>query len=120
MIQGFSSKVADGYLPYENILIKGNRFENCDHKYCITVNSAQNVKILDNTFCPINYEYEDDVHTPVTIHIETAMDIEISGNTFTPNAPSVLSLINARNVINVYGTDVSDENGNSLIPDNVI
>lgn len=120
MIQGFSSKVADGYLPYENIVIKGNRFENCDHKYCITVNSAQNVKILDNTFCPINYEYEDDVHTPVTIHIETAMDIEISGNTFTPNAPSVLSLINARNVINVYGTDVSDENGNSLIPDNVI
>lgn len=120
MIEGFSKIVADGYLPYENILIKGNRFENCDHKYCVTVNSAKNVKILDNTFCPINHEYEDDVHTPVTIHINTAMDIEISGNTFTPNAPSVLSLINASNCINVYGTDISDEQGRSLIPDNIV
>ncbi len=119
MIQGFSKKLADGYLPYENITVKGNRFENCDHKYCITVNSAKNVKILNNTFCPINHEYEDDVHTPVTIHIDTAMDVEISGNTFTPNAPSALSLISAQNCKNVYGTDISDENGNSLIPDSI-
>lgn len=116
-IQGFSKIVGDGYLPYENITIKGNRFENCDHKYCITLNSAKNVKILDNTFCPINHEYEDDVHTPVTICIDTAMDVEISGNKFTENAPSVLSLIQAKNYINVYGTDISDENGNTLLPD---
>ena len=118
-IQGFSKIVADGYLPYENILIKGNRFENCDHKYCITVNSAKNVKILDNTFCPINHEYEDDVHTPITICIDTAMDVEISGNTFTKNAPSTLSLIYAKNYKNVYGTDISDENGNTLLPDSI-
>lgn len=120
MVQGFSKKVGDGYLPYENITVKGNRFENCDHKYCITINSAKNVKILNNTFSPINHEYEDDVHTPVTIHIDTAKDVEISGNTFTPNAPSTLSLISARNCINVYGTDISDENGNSLIPDSIV
>ena len=118
-IQGFSKKVADGYLPYENILIKGNRFEKCDHKYCITINSAKNVKILDNTFCPINHEYEDDVHTPITICIDTAMDIEISGNTFTENAPSTVSLIYAKNYKNVYGTDISDENGSTLLPDSV-
>jgi hypothetical protein len=119
-IQGFSKIVGNGYLPYENILIKGNRFENCDHKYCITLNSAKNVKILDNTFCPINYEYEDEVHTPITIHIETAMDVEISGNIFTENAPSVLSLIQAKNCINIYGTDISDKDGNTLIPDNIV
>lgn len=118
-IHGFSKIVADGYLPYENILIKGNRFDNCDHKYCITVNSAKNVKILDNTFCPINHEYEDEVHTPVTICIDTAMDVEISGNTFTENAPSTLSLIHAKNYKNVYGTDISDENGNTLLPDSI-
>ena len=119
MIEGFSKIVGDGYLPFENILIKGNRFENCDHKYCITVNSAKNVKILDNTFCPINHEYEDEVHTPVTICIDTAMDVEISGNTFTENAPSTLSLIHAKNYKNVYGTDISDENGNTLLPDSI-
>ena len=118
-LQGFSKIVGDGSLPYENIIIKGNRFENCDHKYCITLNSAKNVKILDNTFCPINHEYEDDVHTPVTICIDTAMNVEISGNKFTENAPSVLSLIQAKNYKNVYGTDISDENGNTLLPDSI-
>ncbi|MBE6647212.1 MAG: hypothetical protein E7611_06185 [Ruminococcaceae bacterium] len=118
-VQGFSKIVGDGYLPYENITIKGNRFENCDHKYCITLNSAKNVKILNNTFCPINHEYEDEVHTPITICIDTAMDVEISGNKFTENAPSVLSLIHAKNYKNVYGTDISDENGNTLLPDNI-
>lgn len=118
-ILGFSKIAADGYLPYENIVIEGNRFENCDHKYCITVNSAKNLKILNNTFCPINHEYEGEDRTPITIDIDTAVDVEISGNTFTKNASSPLELIHAVNYRNVYGTDISDENGNSLLPDSV-
>ena len=117
LIEGFSNTVADDCLIYKNITIEGNRFENIKNQYGICIKSAQNVKILGNTFCPIVNESPDNLG--ISIDIDTAMDIEISGNTFSPNVKTPLEAIRAKNYKNVFGTDISDKNGNSLLPDSV-
>ncbi len=117
VIEGFSNTVQKDFLIYKNITIEGNRFENVKHKYGICINSAENVKIIGNTFCPI--VGEDPENLGISIDIDTAMDVEISGNTFSPNSKTPLDAICARNYKNVYGTDVSDKDGNRLLPDSV-
>ena len=47
------------------------------------------------------------------------MNVEISGNTYSPNAKTPIDAICITNACGVYGKDVEDENGNSLIPDSV-
>ncbi len=103
-IKGLSSTVSEESLLYKNITIEGNKFINNRNHHFITVNSAQNVKIKNNVF-------EDSGELSHIegriIDIETAMNIEISGNKY----PEYLNGdenhgIAAKNFKNVYGEDI--------------
>lgn len=104
-IRGLSSTVDEKSLLYKNILIDGNKFINNTHDFAITVNSAQNVKIINNVFAEGAGE---SAQTPKkVIDIETAMNIEISNNKYSKYLPSAYDGISTVNYKNIYGTDVS-------------
>lgn len=117
IIQSLCKYIGPNSLLHSNIVIDHNKFMNCQNKRAIYVNSVRNVKITDNVFCPIENESADNLG--ISIDIETAMDVEISGNTYSPNAKTPLDAICITNACGIYGKDVEDENGNSLIPDSV-
>ncbi|MBQ8351924.1 MAG: right-handed parallel beta-helix repeat-containing protein [Clostridia bacterium] len=123
-ITGLGSEVQDDYLLYKDITISNNKMINRTTDYAIHVNSAKNVKILNNTFGPfIGNDFTNHPEDPEQageikplIHIFAAKDIEISGNTYpTPDA-SMVDYIVAKKNIHIYGTDVSMD-GAPLIPD---
>lgn len=103
-IRGLSSTVSEDSLLYKNILIDGNKFINNTHNYAVTVNSAQNVKIINNVFEEGVGESQE--APKKVIDIETAMNVEISNNKYSKYLPSVADGITAKNFKNVYGTDI--------------
>ena len=117
IIQSLCKYVGPNSLLHSNIVIDHNKFMNCQNKRAIYVNSVRNVKITDNVFCPIENESEDNLG--ISIDVETAMNVEISGNTYSPNVKTPLDAISVTNACGIYGKDVEDENGNPLIPDSV-
>ena len=117
IIQSLCKYIGPNSLLHSNIVIDHNKFMNCQNRRAIYVNSVRDVKITDNVFCPIENESTDNLG--ISIDVETAMNVEISGNTFSPNAKAPLDAICITNACGVYGKDVEDENGNSLIPDSV-
>lgn len=110
-IQSVSEEPNDNSLPIKNITIKGCEFINNRHQYAIVVNSAQNVKVLNNTFGKVVGSYE---KYAVSIDVSVSKDVEISGNTYDSNATKP---IRATKYKNIYGTDVTDEDGNLVFPD---
>ena len=117
IIQSLCKYIGPNSLLHSNIVIDHNKFMSCQNKRAIYVNSVRDVKITDNVFCPIENESEDNLG--ISIDIETAMNVEISGNTYSKNAKTPLDAICITNACGVYGKDVEDEDGNSLIPDSV-
>jgi hypothetical protein len=114
------SLVAENRLPYRNITVDGCIFMNNKSRYAITVNSALNVKITNNTFGEVSGErYPSNIAT--SINIDHAMNVEISGNIYTPHLKnqSVTKAIKATNYINIFGSDVVDESGNKLFSNDV-
>jgi hypothetical protein len=115
-ISSRATKVGDYNLPIDNVTIDGCKFTNNKNRYAIHVNSAQNVRIINNTFDPIVGEAAPS-RLGVSININVAKNVEISGNTFSPNANgNIQKVIKAKEYINIYGSDVTDENGESLFP----
>ena len=106
-IKGLSSTVSEEALLYKNILIEGNKFINNQNNYAVTVNSAQNVKIANNVFDEAVGEDKD--HPHLVIDVETAMNIEISDNTYSKYLESASQGVTAKNYKNVFGTDISLE-----------
>ena len=104
-IVGFSKTVSEDTLLYKNILIEGNRFKNNTHDYQINVNSAENVRIINNVFEPNQRENEE--KTRKVINIDTEMNIEISGNKYYHFLKDIKDGIDAKNYKNVYGTDIT-------------
>ena len=104
-IKGLSSTVSEEALLYKNILIEGNKFINNQNNYAVTVNSAQNVKIANNVFEEAVGEDKD--HPHLVIDVETAMNIEISDNTYSKYLKSVNDGVTAKNYKNVFGTDIT-------------
>jgi hypothetical protein len=118
VIKNFSTTVSENTLQGRDITIDECTFTNIPHHYAIIVHSAQNVRIINNTFDSIEGESADNVGTAVDI--DMAMNIEISGNKYlSPYIDAPVKAIKARNNKNVFGTDISDESGKSLIPDNL-
>jgi hypothetical protein len=98
--------VSENTLLYKNILIDGNRFINNDHDYQITVNSAQNVRIVNNLFAPGLHEHEK--APKKVILVDTAMNVEISNNRYSKYlGGDIAYAIEARNYKNVGGTDIT-------------
>ncbi len=106
IIEGLCKHVKPGSLLHSNIVIDGNKFMNCQNKYGIFVNSVYNVKIRNNVFCPIENETPDNLG--ISIEIDTAMDVEISGNTYSPNVRSPRDAIRITNSKDIYGADMTD------------
>ncbi len=106
-IMGFGQTVSENTLLYKNIVIEGNRFKNNAHDYFINVNSAQNVKIINNIFEAGVHEHQE--YYQKVINIDTAMNVEISGNTYSKYLKNIADGITAKNYKNVYGTDITLE-----------
>ncbi len=90
-------------LRAENIVIEGNEFRNYEHSYGIYVNGAKDVHILNNVFSPKNSS------STQYVKIETAADIEISGNKKADG--SLITITSADDAAYVHGNNVS---GSSL------
>ncbi len=106
-IVGFSKTVSEDTLLYKNILIEGNRFKNNTHDYQINVNSAENVRIINNVFEA--HQRENEEKTRKVINIDTAMNVEISGNRYSRFLKDIKDGIDAKNYKNVHGTDITLE-----------
>jgi hypothetical protein len=118
VIKNFSTILSENTIQGKNITIEGCKFTNIPHHHTIIVHSAQNVKIINNTFDSMIGETTDNVGR--VADIDMAVNVEISGNKYlSPYIDSPVKAIKAKNNKNVFGTDISDENGNSLIPDNI-
>jgi hypothetical protein len=129
-ITGLGSSVEEDYLCYKNIVISNNKIINRTTDYAVYVNSAKDIKILNNDFGPFvgnNFtshpEEPDSPDFPrPLIHINGAMNVEISGNKYpNPDLAGMDYVVAERNK-NVYGSDVSYDgtvDGESLIPDDV-
>lgn len=103
-VVGFSSTVSEDTLLYKNILIEGNRFQNNAHDYFININSAQNVRIINNTF--ESGLRENEMKYQKVFSIEAAMNVEISGNKYSEYLKHLADGIEAKNFKNIYGTDI--------------
>jgi hypothetical protein len=123
-IFGLGVSVEEDYLLYKNIRITNNHILNRTTDYAIYVNSARDVVIKGNTFGPFVGnsfgefpEEGDSYENPrALIHINGAMNVEISDNTYpNPDIPKENYVFAERNK-NIFGTDVT-LNGAPLIPD---
>jgi hypothetical protein len=123
-ITGLGSSVEEDYLCYKNIVISNNKMINRTTDYAVYVNSAKDVKIINNDFGPFvgndfgKYpEPGDNPNRPV-IHINGAMNIEISGNKYPDQDIIGSEYVVAERNKNVFGADVEFD-GLPLIPDDV-
>ena len=118
-IESTSTVASEGTLPINNIVIDRCKFTNNEQKYAIMVNSAKNVQIKGNVFDPIANECERT--RGVAVLLKTCMNVEISENTFNYHHYNgdIRNVIEGKNYRNIFGSDVTDKNGNTLIPDNV-
>lgn len=104
-IMGGSKNLNSGYIKHQNIVIKGNRFENWG-AHAIYIDSADGVKILDNIFID-NNAYSDN-RSP--IYISGAKNIEVSGNMFPAEFNyNQRAEYSASDTENIYGTDLIEK-----------
>lgn len=143
-IEGLGTRADDDYLLYTNITIKHNKMINRESPYAIYVNSAKNVVIEDN-YIGIRisnsgiydesdtnfYRYADDSDQTAEFYVFSivgAKDVKIENNYYehiekqltdytASKQEQVLSLMVVKNYRHIYGSDVSDENGNPLLDD---
>ena len=119
-IESTSTVASEDTLPIDNIVIDRCKFTNNEQKYAIMVNSAKNVKIKGNVFDPIVNQCERT--RGVAVLLKTCMNVEISDNeyNYTHYNGDVRNVICGNNYVNVFGNDVTDDQGNPIFPDNVI
>ena len=105
--------VSPNTLPCRDIKIIGNKFINVNNNYCISVTAAQDIVIRDNVF---GLSSEGSSGRLVrAVHISGAMNIELSGNTYSELAydkdgnfiqeKAVIAL----NYQNIFGKDWTPE-----------
>jgi hypothetical protein len=91
---------------HTNIVIEGNVFEDRYSDNAISVESAKNVKIFNNTFkarsSAVNSDAPKDTVAPIRMTGST--DIEVSGNHY-PDGTVVRAMLSST-VVNAYGTDL--------------
>ena len=92
-------------LPCKEISIIGNKFINTNNNYTISITAAQDILIKDNVFEARPEDTEKKYGK--AIHINGAMDVEITGNTYSVFAEGdVTKAIVALNYKNLKGSDV--------------
>ena len=120
-IQGTSDIASEQTLPIRNISITGCKFTNNEQRYAILLNSAQSVCIKNNVFDKtVKTQLADMDGTAV--FIDTCMNVEISGNKYNYSHYNgdIKNVVSGANYANIFGSDVTDDNGNAIFSDNVI
>lgn len=120
-IQGTSDIASEQTLPIRNISITGCKFTNNEQRYAIWLNSAQNVCIKNNIFDKTDKTRLSDVDGTAVL-LDTCMNVEISDNTYNYEHYSgdARDVVEGKNYVNIFGSDVTDERGNAIFQDNVI
>ena len=96
---------SDEYLPYSNIVIKGNVIRNRATDYALYINSAINVDVSDNDF---GTKIGETAETPYqSVFVDYAADIRFSGNTYTPYLAYIDEQIRFNGHRQIGGTDVN-------------
>ena len=116
-IAGPSQVASHDTLPIKNLRFDSCKFTNNEQWYAITINSAQNVKITNNTFDRVIDNWHDVKDTAVLLN--TCMDIELSGNTYNLDSykGDIRNIVYGKNYKYIHGTDVTNPDGTPLIPD---
>ena len=118
-IEGTSNVVSESTLPIDNITITGCKFTNNTQRVAIWVNSAQNVTISNNIFDDVIYNIAPKSKGTAVI-LEICMNVEISNNTYNyahyeGDITNVIKGVSS--YVNIFGTDVMDENNEKIFPD---
>jgi hypothetical protein len=114
-IEGLGSRVEEDYLLYKNIEITDNIIRNRTTDYAIYVNSARDVIIKGNDFGD-RAGGEDPEHPTLAIHLNGAMNIEISDNKYSSLDLPIEEKIKVQHIKHIFGSDV-EYNGEPIIPD---
>ena len=120
VIQGLGSAggtvtVSETTLPVKNITIDGCKFTNISQTIAITISGAQNVRVTNNVFEP---------HTAAVggsigkIIANGCLNVEFSNNTY-PDliGGDITKIISANNYKNIFGSDVTNDDGTPIFPD---
>ena len=118
-IMGVSGKtLAADHLLYKNIVIEGNKFINrCvdNYNYAIFARAAVGMVVKNNDFGTA--PDEDGLEKYATaLYLNCVVDVELSGNTYSPYVPGKTDYVDGDRYKNVHGSDV-EENGKSVITD---
>ena len=125
VIKANSTVMSEHTLPINGITITGCKFTNNKQRHAIWVNSAQNIKITNNTFDPIVDERLSPIDTRgIAIYLDTCMNVEISDNTYNLSAyvtsgGKITSVVYGPQYKNIFGTDVTNADNTPIYPDKV-
>lgn len=116
-IQGTSDVVSENTLPIRDITIEGCKFTNNEQRCAIWLNSAQNVTVKNNVFDKTDRTQLPDLDGTAVL-LDTCMNVEISGNVYNYESynGNAANVIGGQNYKNVFGSDVTDEKGNCILP----
>lgn len=103
-IEGLGSSVDEDYLLYKNIHFEGNVIKNRTTKYAVYVNSAKDISLINNDFGSVN---EIGNHFTSDVFINGAMNIELSGNTYSYKDAAREDSVKVAHIKNVFGSDVT-------------
>ena len=112
-IQGLGANSSSTFAPSEDTLpcrdirIIGNKFINQNNYYAISISAAQDIVVKDNVF-EGNPAEDTEKKFRRAIYIDGAMNIEISGNTFSDFTKDVTKAVIGWNYKNLTGTDVEE------------
>lgn len=116
-ILGVGKDVANMDLACSNITIDGCKFINNEHDVAIGINSAQDVRIINNDFGYIKRNGEDAIGK--AINILNSKNIFIENNKYVDRVLSLTAVIKGGNYMNIYGNDTLGADGKSLFPDDI-
>ena len=112
--------VSPDTLPCRSIKVINNKFVNVNNNYCISISAAQDIVIRDNVFEARNGDTARSYGK--AINIQGAMNIEISGNTYSEFAVDengnfdISKAVIANNYMNLYGKDVEGKLPTEKLP----
>ena len=106
-VEGLGTQASDEYLLYHDLVFEGNVVRNRGGTYAVYLNSARQVKLLNNDFGTRAGETEDNPQP--SVYINCAKDVELSGNTYSPYLSDITECVTIKGNRNVYGTDAGDK-----------
>ena len=106
-VEGLGTRASDEYLLYHDIVFEGNVMRNRGGTYAVYLNSARQVKLLNNDFGTRAGETAENPQP--SVYINCAKDVELSGNTYSPYLSDITECVTVKGNRNVYGNDAGEK-----------